>query len=1121
MRGPVPPFRQWRGTSFRSPSTNDWKNPQMNPSHRQVAFVDQHLDGLDILAAGIGAADVVVVPAGAAPLSFIAATLRDRAPVDALHVLSHGEPGALLFSGGRIDADALLAQTEALAAIAAGLSDRGAILVYGCRVGEGMPGARFLDLLADATGASIAAAEGLVGAADAGGSWALTARRGDSAVASFSLADYPHVLSASLIDMNGITFEENAAAQVVDAAASFTGFGSTNFSGGSLTFAITDGTATETLTLTTVATADITAGVVSVVGTDVHVGNGTGTDVVGRIDATHDGTGGQTLRITFPNGFQNGSFDQGSNGSTTITGWTVTLDSGIRLDGNSIIAGHPTPIDGTYPVQNTSGDLASPGFGGSGTLSDYDSGYTGDLAINLDTGMGTVASFGVLRGPYVVSNGSVTFSAGDQLSFAWKALGTGDAYDAFGYLVDVDTGDTITLLDDTGTTPGTETSWATVTRTIQAGEEGTYRFVFVAGSFDATGGTAVGGQLMVDDVTVTLQNPPLLAADVLEGLSRLLTYGNTADDFDGTSRTLTITAETAGGAQTFTDTATITIDAVNDAPSLSGGDTIASVAEDTANPAGESVADMLGANFSDPDAEFTPEDTFAGIVIVADGSDPTDGAWEYSTDAGTTWFAVGSVAADDGLVLDTAALLRFLPAAGYNGTPGSLSVHALDSTWSGGVTSGATRVTTDVGAAGATYVSASAVSISTSITPVLDLDGFALTTTNNPQALDGFTHVAFPTLEFTGDAGLDITIDGPGAGTSLLDPSQYTVNFTAGVGIYDPGLYTITFIDSDPLTAGLQPFGDGAATANGSDGLYTVFAEDAANALSGTAGSFTLDSVAPAAAGLSDLALSDDNGQVGDFRTTIADQTITATLGAALDVGERMLGSIDGGTTWTDISSFVTGTDLAWTGVTLELGTNDLMLQVVDQAGNVGLDVTQTYRLSAPVMVTRNGGAPEPAEMQARPGLNVDFTYLGGAENEVIVATDGADFLALGAGDDAADGGDGNDILDGGTGSNFLTGGAGWDTFFVDARGTGSTWSTITDFQPGEWLVLWGWREGVSRSTWAENGGAPGYTGATLHADVDGNGLIDTSVTFSGRSVASMPAPISTTLDGTGLLWFT
>jgi Ca2+-binding RTX toxin-like protein len=108
-------------------------------------------------------------------------------------------------------------------------------------------------------------------------------------------------------------------------------------------------------------------------------------------------------------------------------------------------------------------------------------------------------------------------------------------------------------------------------------------------------------------------------------------------------------------------------------------------------------------------------------------------------------------------------------------------------------------------------------------------------------------------------------------------------------------------------------------------------------------------------------------------------------------------------------------------------------------------------------------------------------------------------------------------VLDGGTGSNFLTGGEGQDVFFLDGRGGQPTWSTITDWTQGEQLSVWGWRPGVSQVSWAENAGAEGYKGVTMHADLDANGSIDTSVTWTGMTQAQLPTPVQ--FDG--LLWFT
>jgi len=133
--------------------------------------------------------------------------------------------------------------------------------------------------------------------------------------------------------------------------------------------------------------------------------------------------------------------------------------------------------------------------------------------------------------------------------------------------------------------------------------------------------------------------------------------------------------------------------------------------------------------------------------------------------------------------------------------------------------------------------------------------------------------------------------------------------------------------------------------------------------------------------------------------------------------------------------------------------------------------------------------------------------FLGGARADVVLGTEKADFINALAGDDAINGGAGNDVIDGGLGSNFITGGAGTDKFFVDGRGaaTGSTWSTITDWTSGESLTIWGYQPNVSKFTWVASDGATGFKGVTLNADLDGNGVTDTSVTWSGLTQAQLP----------------
>ena len=148
--------------------------------------------------------------------------------------------------------------------------------------------------------------------------------------------------------------------------------------------------------------------------------------------------------------------------------------------------------------------------------------------------------------------------------------------------------------------------------------------------------------------------------------------------------------------------------------------------------------------------------------------------------------------------------------------------------------------------------------------------------------------------------------------------------------------------------------------------------------------------------------------------------------------------------------------------------------------------------------------------------LALTYQFTGTDGSDVLSGTGRNDFVYLGTGDDAANMGAGDDIADGGTGSNFLTGGTGHDVFFIDGREHLPVWSCITDFAAGEELALWGWQPGTSIGAWGEDGGLPGYTGATFYADIDGNGLVETAITLSGLTVAQ--APTATASDG--LLWF-
>ena len=65
-----------------------------------------------------------------------------------------------------------------------------------------------------------------------------------------------------------------------------------------------------------------------------------------------------------------------------------------------------------------------------------------------------------------------------------------------------------------------------------------------------------------------------------------------------------------------------------------------------------------------------------GIAVI--GVDDTNGTWEY--DAGGGWTVFGAVANNSAVLLDTTALIRFVPDADFEGAPGDITFRAWDIT---------------------------------------------------------------------------------------------------------------------------------------------------------------------------------------------------------------------------------------------------------------------------------------------------------------------------------------------------------------------------------------------------------------------------------------------------------
>ncbi|HYD70014.1 Calx-beta domain-containing protein [Azospirillum sp.] len=156
---------------------------------REVLLADAQLPDLDLLLAQRRPeVEVVLVPGTADAHPILAAVLAQRPA--AVHLLAHGEPGRVLLGAEPITAASLCGRTWP---DAAGTG----ILIHACRTGAGEDGRSFVERLAQATGARVAAATHLVGHADLGGSWELDMATGPACIRNpFIAADaWPHILA--------------------------------------------------------------------------------------------------------------------------------------------------------------------------------------------------------------------------------------------------------------------------------------------------------------------------------------------------------------------------------------------------------------------------------------------------------------------------------------------------------------------------------------------------------------------------------------------------------------------------------------------------------------------------------------------------------------------------------------------------------------------------------------------------------------------------------------------------------------------------------------------------------------------------------------------------------------
>jgi Ca2+-binding RTX toxin-like protein len=144
-----------------------------------VVFVDSRAVGASFVNGQTGPdTEVIVLDATRDGLVQMAEALTGRTGLDSIQLVSHGASGTLLLGNSLLSDASIGDYRSELQKIGASLAVDGDLLLYGCDVAQGSGGQHFIEALALATGADVAASTDLTGSAALGGNWTLEAVAG-------------------------------------------------------------------------------------------------------------------------------------------------------------------------------------------------------------------------------------------------------------------------------------------------------------------------------------------------------------------------------------------------------------------------------------------------------------------------------------------------------------------------------------------------------------------------------------------------------------------------------------------------------------------------------------------------------------------------------------------------------------------------------------------------------------------------------------------------------------------------------------------------------------------------------------------------------------------------------
>ncbi|WP_139826424.1 DUF4347 domain-containing protein [Derxia lacustris] len=631
------------------------------------------------------------------------------------------------------------------------------------------------------------------------------------------------------------------------------------------------------------------------------------------------------------------------------------------------------------------------------------------------------------------------------------------------------------------------------------------------------------------------------------------------------STTGSVSSADSGGGSAFSAasaTASLAVADLNDAPTLATASlTLSATDEDTAREF--SVADLLAsAGASDVDAGAA-----VGLAITSASG---HGSWQYSTDAGASWFAVGSVSTGEALALGQYALLRYTP-DGANGETATLNFAAWDGT-DGTLTDGAARGTIDAGTRGgssalsSTLAGASLAIADVNDAPTLATASFSLAGTDEDSAA---VYSVADLLASAGSGDVDSGALGGIAVTGLVGNGSWAFSTDSGatwtslgsVSASSAALLTsttqlrytpdglngetasISFVGWDRTSGSASTTGSVSSTDASTRGGTTAFSTAAATASLAVAD--VNDAPTLATASFSLAGTDEDTAAVYSVADLLASagsgDADSGALGGIAVTGLAGNGSwafsTDGGTTWTSLGSVSASNAALLSSATQLRYTPDGLNGETASISFVGWDRTTgsasaTGSVSSADTGTRGGttafsataatASLVVADVNDAPTLATASFSLAGTDEDTAAVYSVADLLA------SAGSGDVDSGALGGIAVTGLVGNGSW-AFSTDG---GATWTALGSVSASSAALLTaatqlrytpdglnGETASISFVAWDRTSGSASATGAVSSANTaSGGGTTAFSAAGSTASLAVADVNDAPLLTRTGVI---